>query len=187
MTHQPWPTRDGNRLWVANWATNDITEIDLQTGEILRVFPVGERPIEVVVPANAKTAYVSVPSLSKMMVFDLETNELAAEPAMLAPENLMLSRNGKTILAAWSGAHFPTAVSIVDTETLTSVGVALPGVSASHTDVARHARFGFVSLAGPGSKSGIAVVDIESATLHAFYPIPGPGRVHAVRYAPGAP
>jgi YVTN family beta-propeller protein len=26
-THQQWPTQDGQRMWVANWETNDITEI----------------------------------------------------------------------------------------------------------------------------------------------------------------
>jgi len=185
MTHQPWPTKDGERLWVANFGTNDITEIDLQTGAILRVFPLGARPIEVVVPADAKTAYVSVPEESKMKVFNLETNELVAEPTMLAPENLMLSSDGKTILASWSGTHNPTAVSIFDTERLTSVGVTLPRGLASHTDLTPHAKFGFVSLAG--RPQGIVVVDIEAAAVHAFYPIPGSTLIHAVRYAPGPP
>ena len=97
----------------------------------------------------------------------------------------MLSGDGKTILASWAGVHNPTAVSIFDTETLTSVTVTLPGFSASHTDFTPHAKFGFVSLVGP--QSGIAVVDIEAATLRAFYAIPDPGLVHAVRYAPGPP
>ena len=184
-THQPWPTKDGKRLWVANWESNDITEIDLQTDTILRVFPLDARPIEVVVPAKGKTAYASVPALGKMMVFDLETDQLVAEPTMLAPENLMLSGDGKTILTSWSGLHNPTAVSIFDTATLTAVDVALPGVLATHTDLTPQAKFGFVSLVG--QPQGIVVVDIEAATVHAFYPIPGSVSIHAVRYAPGPP
>ena len=185
-THQPWPTKDGKGLWVANWETNDITEIDLQTGAILRVLPLGARPIEVVVPANGKTAYVSVPALSTIAVLDLETNRLVAEPTMLAPENLILSPAGKTILASWSGIHNPTAALIFDTETRTSVEVTLPGIAATHTDLTPRAKFGFLSLVGT-PQSGIAVVDIEAATLHAFYPIPGIVLIHAVRYAPGPP
>jgi len=184
-THQPWPTKDGKRLWVANWESNDITEIDLQTDTILRMFPLAARPIEVVVPADAKTAYASVPALSKMMVFDLQTNQLVAEPAMLAPENLMLSGDGKTILTSWSGTHNPTAVSIFDTASLTAVEVTLPRGSATHTDMTPHAKFGFVSLLG--RPQGIVVVDIEAAAIHAFYPIADAGLVHAVRYAPGPP
>jgi YVTN family beta-propeller protein len=185
MTHQPWPTRDGQRLWVTNFGTNDITEIDLQSGAVLRSFPLGGRPIEVVVPADASTAYVSIPDEDKIKVFDLETNQLKAEPTVLAPENLMLSRDGKTILASWSGLHSPTAVSVFSTATLTSVAVSLPRGTASHTDLTADAKFGFVSLAG--RPQGIAVVDIEAAAVHAFYPIPGAGLVHAVRYAPGPP
>jgi hypothetical protein len=139
----------------------------------------------VVVPADAKTAYVSVPALSKMMVFDLETNQLVADPAMLAPENLMLSGDGKTILASWSGTHRPTAASIFDTKRLTSVDVALPSGTASHTDLTPRAKFGFVSLVG--RPQGIVVVDIDAATVHAFYSVPDAGLVHAVRYALGPP
>ncbi|MBI4515494.1 MAG: hypothetical protein HY699_06740, partial [Deltaproteobacteria bacterium] len=54
-----------------------------------------------------------------------------------------------------------------------------------HTDLTPHAKFGFVSLVGP--QSGIAVVDIDAAALHAFYPIPGIVRPHGDRYAPGPP
>jgi len=183
-THQPWPTKDGQRLWVANWETNDITEIDLATDTILRTFPLAATPVEVVVPPDAKTAYVSVPELSKMMVFDLETSQLVAEPTMLAPENIMLSADGKTILSSWPGLHDPTAVSIFDTETLTSVDVSLPGAVATHNDLTPNAKFGFVSVAGP---NGVAVVDIEAAMVHAFYPIPGSGLTHGLRYAPSPP
>jgi DNA-binding beta-propeller fold protein YncE len=190
-THMPWPTKDGERLWVANWETDDITEIDLETGEILRTFPLRvslerARPIEVVVPADNKTAYVSVPDESTIKVFDLETNQLVAEPTILTPENIILSGDGKTILASRAGLHNPTAALIFDTETLTSVAVTLPGIGDSHTDFTPHAKFGFVSLVGV-PQSGIAVVDIEKAALHDFYPIPDIGFIHAVRYAPGPP
>lgn len=185
-THQPWPTKDGKRLWVANWETDDITEIDLATGAILGDFPLGGRPIEVVVPSDGKTAYVSVPDLSTIQVFDLETKELVAEPTMLAPENMILSGDGKRILASRTGIHNPTAALIFDTARLTTVAVDLPGIAATHTDFTPRAKFGFVSLVA-APPSGIAVVDIEEATLHDFYPIPGIVLIHAVRYAPGPP
>ena len=150
-----------------------------------RTFPLAARPIEVVVAADARTAYVSVSDLGKMLVFDLETSELVAEPTMLAPENLILSRDGKTILASWAGLHTSTAVSIFSTETLTSVAVTLPRGIASHTDLTPRATFGFVSLVG--RPQGIVVVDIEAAAVHAFYAIPDARLVHAVRYASGPP
>jgi hypothetical protein len=95
---------------------------------------------------------------------------LVAEPTMLAPDNLMLSADGKTILSSWSGSHSPTAVSIVDTETLTAVDVTIPGTLVTHNDLTPDAKFGFVSVVGP--PHGIAVVDIAAATVRAFYPIP---------------
>ncbi len=184
-THQPWPTNDGERLWVANFETNDITEIDLQTGAILRALPLGARPVEVVVSPDATTAYVSIPEESKLMVFDLETSRLVAEPAVLPPENLMLSRDGRTILASYSYPRNPTAASIVDTETLTAVEVTLPGVGASHTELTPDAKFGFVSLLGAGTPetpNGIAVLDIEAAAVLAVYQLPGSVWPHAVRW-----
>jgi len=77
----------------------------------------------------------------------------------------------------------PTAVSIFDTEQLTAGDVALPSGTATHTDLTPLAKFGFVSLVG--RPQGIVVVDIDAAAIHAFYPIPDAGAVHAVRHAPG--
>jgi len=135
-------------------------------------------PLDLLIAAHAR-------SRGATLVFDLETNQLIAEPTMLALENLMLSGDGKTILASWSGTHRPTAVSIFDTEQLTAGDVALPSGTATHTDLTPRAKFGFVSLVG--RPQGIVVVDIDAAAIHAFYPIPDAGAVHAVRHAPGPP
>ena len=139
---------------------------------------------------SGSTAYVSIPTESKIMVFDLETNQLVGEPTVSPPENLMLSSDGKTILASYAFPRNPTAVSIFDTESLTSVEVALPGVAASHTDLTRDGKFGFVSLLGSGDQgwpNRIAVLDIDAATVLTVYELPDSPLPHAVRYAPGPP
>ncbi len=137
-THMPWPTKDGKRLWVTNLEINDITEIDLETGAILRSIPLEVTASEVVVSADAKTAYVSQTALNTIAVFDLETNQLVAEPTMLAPENIMLSGDGTTILARPAVIHDPNLALILDTETLASVEVPIPDCSAG-TSTLRHA------------------------------------------------
>ena len=182
-THQPRPTADGQRLWVANWQTDDITEIDLATTTILRTISLPARPVEVMVSPDAKTAYASVPELSKLMVYDLETSALAAELTMLAPENLTLSADGTTLLSSWPGLHVPTAVSIVDTATLTTVDVFLPAAAVSHNELTPNARFGFATVLVP---HGVAVVDIDAAEVRAVHPIPGGGTPHGLRFAPGS-
>jgi len=185
VTHQPWPTRDGKRLWAANQATNDVTEIDLQTGAILRTFPLMAVPIEIAVSSDARRAYVSAPFQNTIMVFDLETDQLVAQPTIAAPDNLILSPDGHTLLVSGAGSSNAAAAWIVNTDTLAPFEVILPGTEAAHIDLTPDAKFGFVSLVGP--PHGIAVLDIARATVHALYPIPEAVAPHGVRYAPGLP
>jgi hypothetical protein len=142
----------------------------------------------VVVSADAKTAYVSVPDLSKLLVFDLQSSRLVAEPTVSAPENLMLSADGETILASYGPLRNPTVASIFDTHALTSVEVPLPAIGAGHTDLTPDAKFGFVAVLGAAEMpSGIVVADIDAATVRTVYPLPGAVWPHAVRYVPGLP
>jgi hypothetical protein len=83
-----WKSTDGGATWAA--MNNGLRPARRSSAEC---------------STDAKTAYVSVPDLSKLLVFDLETSQLVADPTMLAPENLMISRDGKTILSSWSGSH----------------------------------------------------------------------------------
>ncbi|HXH07108.1 MAG TPA: YncE family protein [Vicinamibacterales bacterium] len=182
-THQPWATKDDERVWATNTVSHDITELDADTGAILRRIPTRLNPIETVTPANSKLAYVSIPGQNKLQIFDLQTELPIGELDVPAPENLMISGNGKRILASTGGPRFPnTSASIVDTRTGTFTTIALPGTLATHNDLTNSGKYGFVSLEGP--PHGLAVIDMDAAAVHAFYPIPASRSPHGVRWAP---
>ncbi|HWQ00338.1 MAG TPA: YncE family protein [Vicinamibacterales bacterium] len=183
VTHQPWATKDDERVWATNTASHDITELDAGTGAILRIIPTRPNPIETVTPANGKLAYVSIPGQNKLQIFDLETALLVAELDVPAPENLMISGNGKRVLASTGGRRVPnTSASIIDTRTRTFTTVALPGTLATHNDLTHSGKYGFVSLEGP--PHGLAVIDMDAASVQAFYAIPQSTSPHGVRWAP---
>jgi DNA-binding beta-propeller fold protein YncE len=184
LTHQPWATKDGDHVWATNRVSHDITELDAHTGEILRTIPTGPNPIETVTPANAKLAYVSIPGQSKLQIFDLLTSALLHELDVPAPGELMISGNGKRILASRLGRTLPnTSASIIDSATLSVTTVELPGTLAAHPDLTNNGKYGFVSLEGP-PQPGVAVIDMDAATVHAFYGIPGSSSPHGVRWTP---
>jgi len=183
LTHQPWATKDDERVWATNTVSHDITELDAGTGLILRKIPTRPNPIETVTPANSKLAYVSIPGESKLQIFDLQTERLVGELDVPAPENLMISGNGKRVLASTGGRRSPnTSASIIDTRTRTFTTIDLPGTLATHNDLTNSGKYGFVALEGP--PHGLAVIDMDAAAVDAFYPIPDSLSPHGVRWAP---
>ncbi|HEX6250027.1 MAG TPA: hypothetical protein VFZ56_01180, partial [Gemmatimonadaceae bacterium] len=77
-----------------------------------------------------------------------------------------------------------TTASIIDTRSFTVTTVELPGTLATHNDLTGNGKYGFVSLEAIASNGphGVAVVDMDAATVHAFYAIPGSISPHGVRW-----
>lgn len=176
------------RVWVASAQSRDVTELDAHTGAILRRIPTLDNPVEIVIHSSNRLGYVSIVGRSTLQVFDLGSGALVDNRAVPAPENLMISRGGKRVLASTGGRPSPNAsASIIDTRTLAVTTIALPGTLATHNDLTDNGKYGFVSLEGFGTgPHGVAVIDLDAAAVRAFHAIPGSRSPHGVRWVPDA-
>lgn len=66
---------DETRLWASNWVSNDVTEFDLETGEMVRRLPTVATPRGLATDAEGKRLYVAGYDSGEIQVIDLETGE----------------------------------------------------------------------------------------------------------------
>ncbi len=66
---------DGTRLWASNWISNDVSEFDLSTGEVIRRIPTVTTPRGLAVDAGATRLYVAGYDAGELEVVDLATGE----------------------------------------------------------------------------------------------------------------
>lgn len=64
---------DEQTLWASNWVSNDVSEIDLETGEVLRRLPTVATPRGLFVTPSGDRLYVAGFDQGEIQVFDLET------------------------------------------------------------------------------------------------------------------
>lgn len=66
---------DETRLWASNWVSNDVTEFDLKTGEIVRRLPTVTTPRGLATDAAGERLYVAGYESGEIQVIDLDTGE----------------------------------------------------------------------------------------------------------------
>lgn len=186
-THAVWPSRDGRRLYATNEVTNDIAAIDTSTGQLLWNLAVGDRPSEILVTPDGRTAYVSVRNEGKVKEVDLSGARLTGREANVGvqPDTLTLTPDQKTLVVALRDT--PEAkVSLVTTQTpqLQVTTVSVPGTTTGHQGLSLTGRYTYVATEGAGADAGVGVIDNTAAGLVAHYPYPGGGRPHGVFYDP---
>jgi len=88
----------------------------------------------------------------------------------------------------WDGAKLFIGVrgslakaAVVDTKSLT-VNVNLPGTSTGHNAVSANGRFAFIAIVG--RPAGVAIVDLHSLSLAAFYRYPAWDNAHGLIFEP---
>src|SRR5438552_5115056 len=63
--------RNNREAWVANWLSDSVSVVDLQTGSVTRTFDVGDEPTDVVFAGKQREmAFVCVSGLSQVKVYD---------------------------------------------------------------------------------------------------------------------
>ena len=93
---------DGTRLYVAGNFSSDVALIDLKKGETIRTLEMGRRPMGVAASADGRFLYVAVCDSKKIAKIDLK-QEVVLEnfgAALASTTNLVLTRDGSTLLAA---------------------------------------------------------------------------------------
>lgn len=194
-THAVWITP--NERWL--YATNEgspqagpgtFSKLNARTGQLIWEHVVGNRPSEVLV--NGRKAFVSVRNDHVIRVYDVRPNPpvfLGEAEAKFMPDTLSLTNDRRTLIVGLRGT--PARMAFIDTRTLATHYLELPGLTTGHQWLSRDSRFTFIALEGfgaPAPTSGqIAVVDNRSRTLVTTYAYPnGKPRPHGVFYTPGA-
>jgi DNA-binding beta-propeller fold protein YncE len=192
-THAVWITRSGKDLYATNSRADrsqigDVARLDAVSGELLCNTPVGADPSEVLVTADARTAYVSVRRENKVKELDLRgaCPALTGREAVVGtmPDTLQLTNDGGTLVVTLRGT--PAQISLLNTETFAATIVTIPGHTLTgHHWLSANGKYSFVAVEGP---AGVVVVDNETGATLADYPYPNPpggSRAHGVFYRPG--
>jgi DNA-binding beta-propeller fold protein YncE len=186
-THAVWITPNGKDLFATNEGPaqngpGTFSKIDVATRQILWEHGVGNRPSEVLVDHDV--AYVSVRFDNVVRVYDIGGDEpelIGTAEANFSPDTLSLTNDGRTLIVGLRGS--PARMAFIDTTTLATQYLSLPGTTTGHQWLSRNGAITFIALEGTPGK--VAVVDNRARTLVTTYDYPnGLTRPHGVFYVP---
>lgn len=153
----------------------------MRARQLLWTIPIGNRPSEVLVTQDGRTAYVSIRNEDKVKVVDLQARRVTGETVVgTQPDTLQLTADGKTLNVGLRGT--PAQLAFVDTTTLQVMRVDVGGTTTGHQWLSGDSRFTFIAIEGPVDLGGVAVVDNVRRKLITVYPYRGGGRPHGVYY-----
>jgi YVTN family beta-propeller protein len=186
-THAVWITPNGKDLYATNegpvqTGPGTFSKLDARTGDLIWEHGVGNRPSEVLVDHDI--AYVSVRLDNVIRVYDVGGPTpvlLGQAEANFAPDTLSLTNDGRTLIVGLRGT--PARMAFIDTATLATEYLSLPGTTTGHQWLSRNGAITFMALEGTPGK--VAVVDNRTRTLITTYVYPnGRTRPHGVYYEP---
>jgi YVTN family beta-propeller protein len=186
-THAVWITPNGKDLYATNEGPvqagpGTFSKLDARTGDIIWEHGVGNRPSEVLVDHDV--AYVSVRVDNVIRAYDIGGDLpvlIGTAPASSAPDTLSLTNDGRTLIVGLRGS--PARMGFIDTATMTTEYLSLPGTTTGHQWLSRNGAITFMALEGTPGK--VAVVDNRTRTLITTYVYPnGRIRPHGVFYEP---
>ena len=177
-------SKDGNTLYLASDASNEVIAMDPRTGEILwRLTVPGAH--ELAVTHDGKTAYVSRRTLNRLAVIDLEVHDTFHDVLTVGlPDTLELSANEKLLTVGLR--TMPAQMAVVDTGTfdVEFVNLSAPGETTTiggHQWTSPSGRFTFATFEG-GANPGVAVIDHFDGN-RVVRRLSYPGRPHGVDHA----
>ena len=182
-------SQDGNTLYLANEARNELVVIDPHNGAVLWSMPVPGIH-ELAITNNEKTAYVSQRSANKLAVIDLEARAFVQQLTLGLPDTLRLSANEKLLTVGLRTS--PAQMAVVDTDLLVTdpllalriVTLSEPGQTttiAGHQWTSPGGRYTFESFEG-GISPGVVVID-HRAGNSIVQRLGYAGRPHGVDFA----
>jgi len=192
-THAVWITPHERWLYATNEGPlqagpGTFSKLNAHTGELIWEHPVGNRPSEVLV--DRKTAYVSIRNDNVIRVYDVSgpLPVLRGEAeAKFMPDTLSLTNDKRSLIVGLRGT--PARMAFIDTRTLATTYVDLPGFTTGHQWLSRNDRFTFMALegsAGPPRQGGrVAIIDNRTKSFVTTYDYPnGQLRPHGLFYDP---
>ena len=172
-THAVWITPNGRYLYATNERPSNpsqgtFSKFDVAAETILWEYVVGTRPSEVLVDNDV--AYVSVRNEHVIKVYDVGGVAPAAigqAQANAMPDTLSLTNDKRTLIVGLRGT--PARMAFIDTETLITNYLALPGATTGHQWLSSNGHLTYIALERPGQ---IGVVDNRTRMVVTTYPYP---------------
>ena len=185
-SHGPYPSLDGETLYVAHDTGDELTGVNVESGDIeFSIAPI-LRAEEAVATRIGNLLWVSSRGDGTVKRIDLETHTITGSVAVgVQPESVMLTPNEQTLVVSMRGT--PATLAFVDTGTLQLLGTVPIGGPGTFGDLAvitndgRHVYATFDS--GASGIGGVAAVDVRERTVVATWAYPGTGRPHGVWFS----
>ena len=176
---------NGNTLYLASDASNEIIAMDPHTGDVLwRLTVPGAH--ELAVTHDEKIAYVTRRTANNLAIIDLDNPVTFHDVLPLGlPDTLQLSANEQLLTVGLR--TMPAQVAVVDTATFDFelVTLSVPGETttlAGHQWTSPSGRYTFAAFEG-GANPGVAVIDHRDGH-RVIHRLGYPGRPHGVDRAP---
>lgn len=185
-THAVWITPNGRYLYATNERPSNPTQgtfskFDVAAGTLLWEHVVGTRPSEVLVDNDV--AYVSVRNEHLIKVYDVggaAPSFIGQAEANVMPDTLSLTNDKRTLIVGLRGT--PARMAFIDTETLVTNYLALPGTTTGHQWLSSNGHVTYIALERPGQ---IGVIDNRTRSVVTTYPYPnGLALPHGVYFEP---
>jgi DNA-binding beta-propeller fold protein YncE len=184
-------TPDRDKLYVAHDTGNEVTGIDLETGDIDFSIPNIPRAEEVVASKFGDELWVSARGDNSVKRIDLDTQTITASvPVGVQPESMMLTPSERTLVLSLRGS--PASLGFVNTRsvdtgtpTVQVIPIAGTGTFGDLAVMAQNGRYVFATFDRglPPNKGGVVVVDVRTRQIVNSWEYPGEGRPHGIWYS----
>jgi DNA-binding beta-propeller fold protein YncE len=187
-------TPERHKLYVAHDTGNQLTGIDLETGDIDFTIPGIPRAEEVVASRFGDELWVSSRGEGSVKRIDLDTQAITASVFVgVQPESMMLTPTERTLVLSLRGNPTnPGGLGFVDTrsvDTATPLVQVVPfGAIGTLGDLAvmtPNGRYVFATFDRglPPNRGGVVVVDVRTRQIVNWWEYPGEGRPHGIWYS----
>ncbi len=156
----------GDRLYVANNLSNNLTAVDLASGKALGSVDVGDHPYTCIASPDGKSVYVSVWGAARVAVVDPAAMKVTARiPTGDHPNAMAFAPDGSRLFVANANANTISAIDVASAKVRESISVALypDSPEGSTTNALVLSPDGRRLYAANADNNDVAVVDITRA------------------------
>jgi DNA-binding beta-propeller fold protein YncE len=185
-SHGPYPSLDGEKVYIAHDVGDEVTRVDAEDGEIdFGIAPI-LRAEELIRTRFGRKLWVSSRGDGTVKRIDLRRRAITASVEVgVQPESVMLTPFERTLVVSLRGS--PATLAFVDTVRLRLIGtvqIAGDGTFGDLAVITSDGRFVYATFdAGAGGTGGVAVVDVRRRKLVDTWAYPATGRPHGIWYS----
>ena len=185
-SHGPHPSLDGDTVYVAHDLGDELSSVDVETGDIdLSITPI-LRAEEVIATRFGHGLWVSSRGDGTVKLIDLATGTITGSvPVGVQPESVMLTPFERTLAVSLRGS--PATLAFVDTFHRILLGTVQIAGEGSFGDLAvmtSDGRYVYATFdRGMNGMGGVAVVNVRTRKVVDTWDYPGTGRPHGIWYS----